>query len=182
MKVFRIHAERPRYQVIGSAPGLVERHPLTTADASYIQGWEPLPMSVDDPRKARGDFMFLPLEYMVCSRSTSEIFENCVQDDVQILPARLNDDTGEYCLWNITNYIDALDSQRSEFRPPFRSIPVRWIFHPSRFSRATLFRDPHRPNIPMVVTGLDDVTNDFYARYHQLNSKGLAFELVWEST
>jgi hypothetical protein len=58
MKVFRVGAERKRYQMIGAVPGFVEKFPPTTAQARHLRSWEPMTMPVEDPTKLRGDFLF----------------------------------------------------------------------------------------------------------------------------
>lgn len=183
MKVFRINADRGRYQMIDSVPGFVESHPPTHAGAPLLQNWQRLRMTVHVPSKKRGDFLFFPLELLVTSSSLTASFTQCIRNDVQTLPVELEEAQEDYCLWNIVNFVDALDVQQTTFNPPpLRSIPLRWAFQAERLTRPMLFREPRCPGIPLVVTGGSDPANDFFHVYHDRGLKGLKFELLWEDS
>jgi len=181
MKVFRITADRKRYQMIGDAPGFVETHLPMRAEAPLLKNWQRLRMLVDRPWKKRGDFLFFPLEFLVTSSTLTASFMQCIRSDVQTLPIELEEAQEDYCLWNTVNFVDALDLQKTIFRPPpFSSIPKQWFFRADRLTRPMLFREPRCPSIPLVVTGEGDPASDFFHAYHDRGMKGLTFELLWE--
>ena len=182
MKVFRIRPDPGRYQMVGSAPRFTEEHVPTHAGAPALQNWRRLQMAVHDPLKKRGEFLFFPLEFLVASPVTTETFMDCIRTDVQILPVGVDASDEDYCLWNIVNFTDAIDPERTAFGPPpFQSIPSVWAFKADRLSRAMLFRDQRCPAILLVTTGVGDPDTDFYRRYHDLGMKGLTFDLLWRS-
>jgi hypothetical protein len=181
MKVFRIRADRNRHQMIGGAPGFVERHPPTHASAPLLNDWQRLGLTVQDPLKKRGEFLFFPLEFLVTSLAATASLTCCMQNDVQVLPVELEDAQEDYCLWNIVNFVEALDLHKTTFcPPPLRSIPRQWTFDPDRLTRPMLFREPRCPGIPLLVTGIGDPAKDFYSTYKTKRMQGLKFELLWK--
>jgi hypothetical protein len=183
MKVFSLAFDYKRYQMIGRMPGFVENHPPTHANARFLENWEPLTASINNPRKLRGDFLLCPIEYFVCRREITQAFETCLRGCVQVLPVRMQGETAAYDLWNITHYVDVLDVEKTQFRPPpFLSLPAKWVFKSACLDRPMMFRTPHVPAQPLVATGFSGESDvDFYQRYHALGLKGLKFELLWES-
>jgi len=182
MKVFEIQADEKRYQMIGSAPGFVEKYCNDATDFRLLQNWEPMTVFVDNPRKPRGDFMRL-LEYFVCPARTAQVFAQCIENDVELLPIRVDRDPEEHHLWNIVTYVDALDRKKSKYKyKNVKSVPVSWVFRAERLTRPMLFRDKFCPMILLVATGFEDTAHDFYLRYQQRKARGLRFNLVWESS
>jgi hypothetical protein len=182
-KVFRISGDRRRFQEIDSVPGFVDKHPPTHAGERLLENWEPLTCFVDKPGKQRGDFLFFPLEFLVCARSVTEAFAGCCKERLQVLPIKMDGEDAPYDLWNITTYIDALDPQATQFKPPpLTSIPLKWAFRAEQLTGPTLFRDVRVPATPLLVTGFaDKQEEDFYERYRSQRSTGLKFELLWEA-
>jgi hypothetical protein len=90
----------------------------------------------------------------------------------------------EYTILNVTECINCLDHEASEWRhSPFtgqRISPLRYVFHPDRFSESTLFKIPEtrRAEI-LVVEGLHDPEAEFRYAVEQGNLKGLIFEELW---
>lgn len=179
MKVFEVLPDEGRFQMIGDA-GFAKKYPRTNAKNRLFANWETLSLPVDDPSKARGDFLFFPLEYLVCAAEVNDAYAECVCGDVQVLPVRIQDDPAPYVFWNIVNYVDALDTEKTTYRaPPFRSLPRDWVFKPSALSRPMLFHDIRLPMILLVVT-FGQASNDFYGQYQKRRAKGLRFKLLWE--
>jgi len=181
MKVYRIRPDRERYQMIGGVPGFVDRHPPTHAESPSLQEWHPWTLPIERASKRRGDFLFFPLEFIVCSTALTETLRDCLKGDVQILPVNLEGSEDAFCLWNISNFVEALDVQKSHFPPALSQAPARWVFQRDAFSRPMLFRDVANPAIPLVATGFADESRDFYLRVVKRKLRGLKFEQVWES-
>jgi hypothetical protein len=184
MKVFSLNFDHRRYQMIDAMPGLVDKHPPTHAGAPLLQDWEPLTATVDNPTKRRGDFLLCGLSYFVCKHEITQALSKSLQEDVQVLPVQMQAEAAAYDLWNISNFLDALDVQRTQFKPPpFRSQPAQWAFKPECFDRPMLFRTHTVSTIPLVVTdvrGEADAQFDFYRQCQRLKLRGLKFELLWE--
>ena len=183
MKVFGLVFDHQRYQMVGEMRGFLEKYQPTHAGSRLLEDWEPMTGVLDNPTKRRGDFLLYGLEYFVCKHELTERLAKCVRGDVQVLPVQLQGEAVPYDLWNITTYIDALDTQKTQYKPPpFRSIPQQWVFKSHCFDRATLFRTPQLPTRPLAVTGMSGSSDkDFYLRYQELKLKGIKFELLWEA-
>jgi hypothetical protein len=181
MQVFSIDFDYKRYQMIGTMPGLIEKHPHPHVRAPFLEGWEPLVATVNNPRKLRGDFLLCGLSYLVCRHDITAAFGTCVRD-VQVLPVRLKGEEDEYHLWNVGTFIDALDMANTQFKPPpLRSLPLNWSFKPECIDRPMLFRTPEVPSHILAASGFASrKEGDFYLRYKELKLKGLRFDLEWE--
>lgn len=183
MKVFSLEFDHRRYQMVDDMSGLAGKHPPTHAGAPRLEGWEPLTATVDNPSKRRGDFLLCGLSYFVCKHEMTQALSMSLQDDVQVLPVRMQGEATAYDLWNITNFLDALDVQRTQFKaPPFGSQPALWAFKPECFDRPMLFRTHTVSTRPLLVTdvgGAADAQLDFYRQYQKLKLRGLRFELLW---
>ncbi|MFC4309287.1 hypothetical protein ACFPN2_09365 [Steroidobacter flavus] len=117
IQVFRIVKDE-RYQFIYEVNWGGEHPSLTTAEAPLLENWQPYEMFVDKPAKRRGDFLFLPLEYMVCRPELAAGLSDCIEGDVQQLPVRIKDDPSEFLVWNITNFLDVLNLAQTKYRYP----------------------------------------------------------------
>lgn len=182
MQVFSVDFDYNRYQLISTMPGLVEDYPHPTARAPMLCGWRTLTATVDDPTKRRGDFLACGVSYFVCPRSVTVAFSNAVRD-VQALPVRLEREAEEFDLWNISTFIDALDVEKTRFKPPpLRSQPLKWEFKSERIDRPMLFRTPQVPTQVLVATGFaGQEGEDFLVTYRRMKWRGLVFDLLWDS-
>ena len=179
MKVFRLRADYGQYRT-GHAPGFVERHAPTTWECPSLENWTALDMRSDDFEKRKGDFLFFPLEFLICSSSITERLKDCTEGDLQVVPVCV-DGESDYDLWNITNFVDCLDKKETTYRQsPFENLPAKWVFLTDRLTRPMLFRVPSLPSIPLLVTSVGEARRDFYRQYRKMRMTGIKFELVWE--
>ena len=183
MKVLSINADHKRCQMIGAdGPSWVYDTLPTGVGQPRVERWEQPTFSVDDPGKVRGEFLLLALACMVTTREVTQALGACVASDVQVLPVTLADTEQAYCVWNTTNFVDALDTTRTQFKPPpFSSTPSRWVFDARVLVRPMLFRLPQNPATLLTVSECGDPAADFYRCYRRLRMRGLKFELLWSS-
>jgi hypothetical protein len=184
VKVFRIRFDADKYQVTGSCPAFVEDYPQTVAFERWAPTWRAYEFPIGAKSKKRGDFIGVLSHVYLASADMTEKLRNCIASDVETLPTHVAGEAGDYFLWNIVNYVDVLDESATQYEnaPPFHVFPSHFAFHATQIERPMIFKVPQHPHIPLVATGLGDERNDFCMRYHELKCRGLAFELLWQST
>jgi hypothetical protein len=90
----------------------------------------------------------------------------------------------EYSLLNVTECVNALDHERTEYaygktsgEPLFIE---RYVFHPRRFTESSIFRLPDPPRI-FCYEGLKDPEEEFKPFVEMNGLRGLMFREVWRS-
>jgi hypothetical protein len=125
---------------------------------------------------------------LIFNRRAIEVLSDLLEGNGELLP--LICDEGEYWLFNITRFIDALDSERTEFKleseldpdwvqigdEPEVMLISKYEFHVDQIRDLTIFKIPskYRNRMPLV-------TDKFVQRVNEAGLVGFGFELLWSS-
>jgi hypothetical protein len=155
--------------------------------------WIPVRAVIDEDTRVfpAGDCPYAPILYVVpiFSVKAIESLRDLLQDNGELLP--LLCDEGTYHVFNTTTVVDALDEQRSEFKPLQELDPdtfwkaspdevgvIRHEFFPEKVADLSIFRIPfgsnYAENYPLV-------TDRFVQRVEAAGLKGFEFQLLWSS-
>jgi hypothetical protein len=189
MKIYRIHHD-PMFQTlvpaIGDSGGLIKQF---GAERKWDQ-WEeafgpkgPL-LRVEDPAGTRqGNFFLLHPGALVYDWRVADAADeiSLLQDDMEYLPARLEDPVGSLCIQNPMGYYPCFDHDRSEFTTGVDGEIVsiqKHAFHVGRILDSTVFKIPEtRSDTIYALSGRGD--GDLFEFYHSHSYTGLLFEEVW---
>jgi hypothetical protein len=160
---------------------------------SICDAWIPIRIVIDEETKIFpvGDCPFVHGFYVepVFSERAVEALRDLLQSNGELLP--LLCDEGTYHVFNTTTVVDALDEQRSEFKPLQELDPdlfwkappdemgiTRHEFFSDKVADLSIFRIPfgsnYAENYPLV-------TDRFVQRVAASGLKGFEFQLLWSS-
>jgi hypothetical protein len=162
---------------------------------SVSEFWQPIEVVPEDRETYQwqstpplGDFPCLTSAGIepVFSRLAVDALSNLLEGNGELLP--LNCAEGEYYLFNTTRIVDALDEEKTEFKPysevdpdmayqdddPHAPVITRPAFYPEVVADLTIFKIPLR-----YPFGGTLVTDKFVQRVQETELTGFAFELLW---
>jgi hypothetical protein len=153
--------------------------PIQVQSEENLTYWEP-PLPFGDLSMVHG--VFEP----VFSLRAVNALNNLLEGNGELLP--LNCAEGEYYVFNTTQIVDALDEERTEFKPysevdpdmayqdddPHTPVITRPAFYPEVVADLTIFKIPLR-----YPFGGTLVTDKFVQRVQETELTGFAFELLW---
>jgi len=122
---------------------------------------------------------------IVCDEHAREIAGEALEMSGELLPISVEGEKGEYWIYNITNCINVVDANKSEWRRLGPGLNDRMLikpaFIPSRFDEETIFKIPEDRGSRMYCverTG-DPDDGEFKAVVEQCGLTGLEFKLLW---
>ena len=180
MKVFRLGNDVSRYQYFLPAAADAPLALLTDCRLRG-EGWIPPSVFIFEPRLEQGDFYQFGVASLIAGPHATGVLRGLFEEAGELLP--LPHDGREYTLLNVTNCINCLDHERSEWlltADGERIYPTRYMFHRDRFAESPLFKLPEtcRREI-LVVEGLRDPDDEFRAVVARAGLKGLIFQEIW---
>jgi hypothetical protein len=152
----------------------------------FSRKWRPITLSLDKPSLPRPDFLHYDSKVLVCSERTVELLSDVLRAAGELLPIRIKGETHNYYIFNVTNCIDAVDHNRSQWEVIAPEIPdrkrlVKPVFVPGRFGEETLFKlsENFGLKIYCLERNADPGDREFKALVDQHRLTGLEFEPVW---
>ena len=122
---------------------------------------------------------------IVCDEKVREVVGGALEMSGELLPLRVENEKGEYWIFNITNTINVVDVENSQWQKlgpgPNDRMLKKPAFISSRFGDETIFKIPEDRGARMYCvefTG-DPDDGEFKAVVEHHGLTGLEFELVW---
>lgn len=148
---------------------------------SQINSWTPLKVIVlqeeEQTKKLQGDFPALTSNIPVFSEYASQVLNDILANNGEILPLDCGNKDAIYYAYNVTKVVDALDLEKSEIKYFKDSTKVMRIVHyafkPEKLHNVYIFRLPQMPLMYVFVT------DDFVDVVTRNKLTGFAFEQVW---
>lgn len=183
MKVFKIRMDGDRYQTFYP----VNRDDVWTLrmdGTSKIDSWTPPPVYVLHPKLRAGGFYNANRSHLIASPRATEALYNHFSFAGELLPLLYKEQT--FTLLNVTQCIDVLDQERSEFEIGHTSGTKYRIlthaFHADRFVETSLFKIPDfNCSEIFVLEGANDFEMEFREAVEEAGLEGLIFTEVWNN-
>ena len=181
VKVFRMRLDINHYQYF-----------LTESDSEsrrlYMDGiplgdsWSPPTVYVERPKRPAGDFYNPNNSVLIASPRATEVLRSHFNFAGELLPLPYKDQI--FTVLNVTQCVDVLDPERSEFAtsatPGIRGNLLRPAFHADRFPETSLFKIPDNFGLEIyVLEGANDFDMEFREAIESAGLKGLLFEEIW---
>jgi len=142
--------------------------------------WDPPEVFVLYPRHRVGDFYQFDSSILITSPRATKALRWHLERAGELLPLPYEGST--YTLLNVTECIDVLDVNKSEFvySPSGHRIGIkRYAFHADRFTETSLFKIPQTDKSEiLVVEGMFDL-GEFREAVEENKLKGLIFTELW---
>jgi hypothetical protein len=148
-----------------------------------LESWKAPEVFVYMPRFKRGDFFQFRSNHMITSPHATEVLRSFLEMSGELLPLPYKDE--EYTLLNVTECIDCLDQDKSEWLlnkdTGERIYPLKYVFRPEWFTESALFKIPETcKGEVLLVEGMRDAYSEFRAVVERNGLKGMLFdELLW---
>lgn len=182
MKVYSLRLDSNNYQRFLLEEAEVRKSALLTMNCTRkLKDWVPPEIRVPNPTLAKGNFFHLTSGALVIDGTATEALRDVLEMAGELLPLKYKGE--DYTLLNITECMDCLDHERTEWvlgKTTGAKIDIkRHVFNPDRMSESSIFKIPQRLATMYVVAGRVDPEDEFKFRVEQNHLKGLLFEEVW---
>jgi len=163
--------------------------PITDYRRLYMDGspvgdqWVPPKVYVQYLKKPVGDFYNANHSVLITSARATETLYKHFKWAGELLPLPYKEQT--FMLLNVTQCIDVLDEDRTEFcmgkTSGVRLGITQYAFRPDRFVGTSLFKIPqYNGSEIFVVEGVNDSSTEFREDVAAAGLKGLRFREVWD--
>ncbi len=143
--------------------------------------WNPPAVYIYKPRLQKGDFFDSSGSALIASPRATETLRLHFEQAGELLPLPYGGEV--FTLLNVTECIDCLDQDRTEWRlaPDGTKLAIRkYAFHRDRFS-SDIFKIPETcVSEVLVVEDRRDPADEFRYVLTAANLRGLVFEKIWE--
>lgn len=178
MKVYKIRNDINNYQYF-LTENEHEAIQLITDCKPRTASWQPPSVFIYKPFHKAGDFYNFSSGTLIISPDATESLRTFLEMAGELLP--LPFESKVYTLLNVTECINCLDRQRSEWRTEEKiGIPTRYVFHPNRFSESVIFKIPETHNVDVLVLDRED-GEGFVDALRDHNIQGYELELLWST-
>ncbi|HYG33843.1 MAG TPA: hypothetical protein VEC99_03610 [Clostridia bacterium] len=150
-----------------------------------LRKWKPVQLYIRNPRRPRPDFYNFGIAKFVCNERARQLAEVPLAESGELLPVSIEGEAENFCLFNVTTCVNAVDQERSvwEYYGPkgeYRTLR-KPAFIPERLGDEYLFKiqEDAGTEIYCLERSGDPAENEFKAlvEYHGLT--GLEFKLIW---
>jgi hypothetical protein len=180
MRVFRLLNQVNRYQYFLARDNVGDSM-LRTDGIPKSEFWNPPEVFVYMPRLKKGEFFQFHPDHLITSPRATNVLRVFLEMSGELLPLPYNGE--EYTLLNVTECIDCLDSDKSEWlttEKGERVYPLKYAFYPQWFSESALFKIPEScAREVLLVEGMRGASEEFRAVVERNGLKGLEYELIW---
>ena len=182
MKIYALRLDSNNYQrFLPGEEGIWKTRRLKLDCTRKAQDWIPPEIYVPNPTLKRGNFFYLCSTGFVTDSKATEELRDLLEMAGELLPLRYKNE--DYTLLNVTECMDCLDHERTEWelaRTTGAKIRIiRHMFKPNRLPESSIFKIPQRLATIYVAEGRFDPEDEFKARVEKSGLKGLLFEEVW---
>lgn len=151
----------------------------------YGEKWKTQAFCIDKPLAPRQNFLWIGGRAFVCDEKARELAGEPLEMSGEFLPISVEGEKGQYWIYNITNCINVVDTNKCEWEEAWPGSDERVLeklaFIPSRFGEETLFKIPEDRATRLYCaefTG-DPEDGEFKAVVEQCGLTGLHFDPVW---
>jgi hypothetical protein len=162
------------------------------AGTPYTRKWKPVRFYVDKPKLPRPDF-FMQTRGWICNERAMLLAGEAMEMAGESLPVEIEGETGQFAFFHITNCINVLDPEKSEWEvlgpvkgyKSLESYTARQLkrpaFRPERFGEESLFKIPEDYGIRSycLERSGDPDDGEFKAVVEHHKLTGLTFDLIW---
>jgi hypothetical protein len=177
VKVYKLRLDSNNYQrFLPEDEGIWKTKRLTMDCTRKLPAWIPPAVYVPNPSLKKGHFLHL------CSGAfVAGMLRDLLEMAGELLPIVYK--TEPYSLLNVTECLDCLDHERTEWvlgKSTGAKIDIkRYVFKAERMPESSVFKIPHRPAEIYVAEGRFDPEDEFKSKVEENNFSGLLFEEVW---
>lgn len=176
MKVYRIKTDVNHYQYF-LTENESEAMALITDCKRRKASWQPPSVFIYEPLHEAGDFYSFYGGTLILSPEATELLRTFLEMAGELLP--LPFESKVYTLLNVTECINCLDRERSEWRTEEKvGIPKRYVFHRNRFSESMIFKIPETNRADVLVLDRED-GESLVDALREYDIKGYILELLW---
>jgi len=162
----------------------IYQHGKGLAGIPFAKEWKVPRFYIEKPLIPRPDF-FNAVLGLVCNENAREIAGEAMEMSGEFLPIRVEGVAGEHWIYNITNTINVVDEQKSDWQRlgpgPGDRMLRKPAFISARFGDETIFKMPQDRGARtycVEFTG-DPDDGEFKAVVEHSGLTGLEFTLVW---
>lgn len=151
----------------------------------YPKQWSMIELFIDNPKYPRPDFYGFGVVNFVCSSKAYEFAGETLEMSGELLPVSVEDEPGEFFIYNVTNCINVIDKKKSVWRALDKAGTYKelqtMVFHPERFGEETIFKIPEDGGVGIycLERSGDPDDGEFKALVENHELLGLSFDLVW---
>jgi hypothetical protein len=181
IRVYRIRSDVNHYQYF--LPENDEELPKLRMDCvPRAENWSPPPVFVYEPLHKKGDFYNFNSSSLITSPKATQALYPYLEIAGELLSLPYKDEV--YTLLNVTECINCLDQQRTEWvkgKDKGDNLFIKsYAFYPDRFSESDIFKIPETClSEILVVEGLKDQKDEFRYVVESAGLQGLIFEEIW---
>jgi hypothetical protein len=179
-KVFRMSLDGDKYQFF-TTDSLEDERKLRLDGSSIADTWTPPPVFILYPKHRAGAFYNSNPSNLIATPQAVELLYSHFSFSGELLPLPYKGQT--FTLLNVTQCIDVLDHDRTEFRIAPSGLAVgieRFAFHANRFVETSLFKIPEfKGGEIFVLEGANDFHLEFREAVSAYGLEGLRFTEIW---
>jgi hypothetical protein len=182
VKVYKLRLDSNNYQrFLPEDEGIWKTRRLTMDCTRKLPAWIPPAVYVPNPSLKKGHFFHLCSGAFVADKDATEMLRDLLEMGGELLPIAYK--TEPYSLLNVTECMDCLDHERTEWvlgKSTAAKIDIkRYVFRAERMPESSIFKIPHRLADIYVAEGRFDPEDEFKSKVEKNNFGGLLFEEVW---
>ncbi len=182
MKIYRLRTDVNKFQSF-----FLEKEDALSLDELSFNGshrletWNDPGFYVMHPKLIKGNFLGFgdASGALTVDTKALQVLEDLFEMSGELLPFTYKG--AAFQVVNVTNVIDVLDEERTQWFYEKGSSPVeRYVFHENRLTETPLFKIPQENSLDIfAVEGIKDPEDEFKGRVEQSGLTGLTFEEVW---
>jgi hypothetical protein len=182
MKVYTLRFDSNNYQrFLPEEEGIWKTGRLKLNCTRKLQEWVPPQIYVPNPTLKKGNFSHLCSGAFVTDSAATEELRDLLEMAGELLPLHYKNE--DYALLNVTECMDCLDHDRTEWElgktTGAKIRIIRHVFRPNRLPESSIFKIPERLATIYVAEGRFDPEDEFKSRVEKSQLQGLLFEEVW---
>ena len=150
--------------------------------AKKKDSWNPPSVYVLNPKLKMGNFIYLIPGALICDQIATEALRDILEMSGELLP--ILHEGKEYTILNVTECVNALNQEKTEWKYSKRSGAkigiAHYSFHMNRFPETSLFKIPETSRSEILTySGLKDPEDEFITICQKQGLTGLLFEELW---
>jgi len=185
VKIFQVTNDVERYQSLLPVKDSVWDRRSTRFHGHPLEAiWKPFDVFALKPLLKEDDFYYFHPGAFIAGPRGRELAATPLEMSGELLPVRCPKKKGEFFVFNVTNCLDVLDEEATEFErpddPTYKGDIFKCVFHGDRFTEASVFRIARPPvDIFCIERTGDPQDGEFKAMVEANGLEGLEFKLVW---
>jgi len=183
MKIYKVSFDSEHYQqFLPDDQAIWNTDQLRFECKKKAAHWNPPKVYVDNPVLQKGNFYGLAPGTIVVDSYAIEKLHTLLRMAGELLP--LHHGGEEYSILNVTECVNALDEDRTEWtmgrRTGAKLMIAAYAFKKDRLHQSSIFKLPERLVDLLVWERCNDPESEFKAAVEQFGLTGLKFDEVWD--